>query len=250
MIQALLLTTVAGLSTTLGALISYLIKKPKLEYLSILTGFAAGVMIYVSFVELLGNSIIEIGFFRSNASFFIGIVFIYLIDKIIPHFHMDTEPDSFHEEKIEKDLTEAGVLVAIGIALHNFPEGMAVFLVSLDSISLGLPIALAIAIHNIPEGIAVSSPIFYATGSRKKAFLYSFLSGVTEPIGALVGLIFLFPFLNTTIINLTLSFVAGIMIFISFDELLPVSRKYGDEHLPTIGLFLGMFIMMLSLSVL
>lgn len=226
-------------------------KEPKLSYLSFLMGFSAGVMIFVSFVELLAASIEEIGFLLANLGFFGGIVVIYLVDKLIPHIHMDARPDTFHEsEEHREKLTEAGTLTAIGIAIHNFPEGMAVLAVSLESLSLGVPIAIAIAIHNIPEGIAVSVPIYYATGNEKKAFKYSFFSGVTEPIGAAVGFLILLPFLTSTVLNLTLSIVGGIMVFISFDELLPISKEYGNEHLSSMGLFMGMFVMMLSLSLL
>lgn len=248
-IQALLLSTFAGLSTGVGSIIAYFFKEPKKSYLSIFTGFAAGVMIYVSFVELLGTAIAEIGFALANSVFFFGIVLIYILDKFIPHAHMDSELDSFHSSIDQKRVHQTGVLAAVGIALHNFPEGMAVFAVSLESISLGVPIALAIAIHNIPEGIAVSVPIYFSTGDRKKAFIYSFFSGLAEPMGALISFIFLMPFLNKMVINIALAGVAGVMVFISFDELLPISREYGNEHLSSMGLFLGMFVMMLSFIV-
>lgn len=214
-------------------------------------GFSAGVMIFVSFVELLNTSIQEIGFLLANIGFFGGIAGIYLVDKLIPHIHMDTKPDTFHETPIHREkLAKVGVLTAIGIAIHNFPEGMAVLAVSLESISLGIPIAIAIAVHNIPEGIAVSIPIFYATGDERKAFSYSFFSGVAEPIGATIGYLLLLPVLSETTLNLTLAIVGGIMVFISFDELLPISKEYGNEHLSSMGLFTGMLIMMLSLSLL
>lgn len=245
---AFLLTVLAGLSTGIGSLIAYFIKKPKFSYLSFLLGFSAGVMIYISFVELLGKSINEIGFLLANTCFFGGIVGIYFVDKFIPHIHLDTKLDPHHKIKHGKKLMAAGVLTAVGIAIHNFPEGMAVFAVSLDSLALGLPIAFAIAIHNIPEGIAVSVPIYYATGNRKKAFVYSFLSGVTEPAGAAIGYLLLLPFLTPMILYAILAVVAGIMVFICFDELLPISREYGNEHLSTLGLFFGMALMMLSLS--
>jgi len=248
---AFLFTTLAGLSTTIGGLIAYFIKKPKFTYLSFLLGFSAGVMIYISFVELLSKSINELGFLSANIAFFGGIVGIYFVDKFIPHIHIDTKPDPHYRvPRHHKKLIGVGVLTAVGIAIHNFPEGMAVFAVSLDSLALGLPIALAIAIHNIPEGIAVSVPIYYATGNRRKAFVYSCLSGVTEPVGAVIGYLLLLPFLTPSVLYATLAVVAGIMIFICFDELLPISKEYGNEHLSTLGLFFGMVVMMLSLSLL
>ncbi len=249
--NAFLLTLLAGLATTIGAGVGYFLKKPNYSYLSVLLGFSAGVMIYVSFMELLMEAVRNVDFLWANASFFAGIVVIYFLDKFLPHFHLDAKPDTFHEDDFEHHrLMEAGVLTAMGIALHNFPEGMAVFAVSLESLSLGLPIAIAIAVHNIPEGIAVSVPLFYATGDKKKAFFYSFFSGIAEPIGAVIGFLILLPFLTPIILNLTLAFVAGVMIFISFDELLPISRDYGNEHLSTVGLFSGMAVMMISLALL
>ncbi|MFW6065035.1 MAG: zinc transporter ZupT [Candidatus Natronoplasma sp.] len=251
---AFLLTTLAGLSAGVGGLIVFFIRKPKLSYLSPLLGFAAGVMIYVSMVELLVESIEAVGFFRANSAFFIGILFMFLLDRLIPHLHIDTEPERFHEDKIEtfdreteSRLRKAGVLTAVGIALHNFPEGMAVFTVSLLDVSMGISIALAIAAHNIPEGIAVAVPIFYSTKSRARGFGYSLLSGLAEPAGALIGFLILYPFLTEGVLNTTLAFVGGIMVFISFDELLPISREYGNEHTSNIGLFLGMLVMMITL---
>ncbi len=249
--NAFILTLLAGLATTIGAGAGYFLRKPNFSYLSVLLGFSAGVMIYVSFMELLRTSILEIGFLRANIGFFAGIGVIYLLDKVLPHAHIDTKPDKFHEDEFENErLMNAGVLTALGLALHNFPEGMAVFAVSLESLSLGLPIAIAIAVHNIPEGIAVSVPIFYATGDSKKAFFYSFFSGIAEPVGAVIGFLLLLPFLTTMVLHLTLAIVAGIMIFISFDELLPISKDYGNEHLSTLGLFSGMLVMMISLVLL
>ncbi len=251
--SAFLLTLFAGLSTALGGMTIFFMKEPKLSYLSPLLGFAAGVMIYVSMVELLVGSIEEIGFISANFSFFIGIIFMFFLDRLIPHIHIDTEADPFFkdtgsfDEEAGAKLRKAGLLTAIGIALHNFPEGMAVFSVSMLDTSLGLSIAIAIAVHNIPEGIAVSVPIFYSTGSKMKGFGYSLLSGVAEPMGAAIGFLFLSPFLTHTVLNASLAFVGGIMVFISFDELIPISKEYGDEHMANIGLFLGMVVMAVTL---
>ena len=240
--SAFLLTTLAGLSTGIGSAIAYGIRRPKLTYLSVLLGFSAGVMIYISFVELLGAAIEEVGFLNANLAFFCGIITIFLVDRLIPHIHVDVQKDTQRGS-----LEYAGMMTAVGIAIHNFPEGLAVLAVALASPEFGIPIALAIAIHNIPEGISVSVPIFYATGNRRKAFLYSFLSGISEPVGALVGYLILLPFITPMLLASTLAFVGGIMVFICFDELIPVANKYGEQHLCMYGLFLGMFIMMVSL---
>ncbi len=174
-----------------------------------------------------------------------GMLVIYFIDQTIPHVHLDTLPDS-RQRRFHK----AARFTAIGIAIHNFPEGMAVLATSLSSVDLGMMMAVAIAIHNIPEGIAVSVPIYYATGNRKKAFAYSFLSGVSEPIGAVLCYVLLFQFLTPMVLVIILAAVGGIMGFICFDELLPIAIKYGDEHLMLSGMLSGMAIMALSIFLL
>lgn len=249
-ITALLFATIAGLSTGIGGVIAYFLKDTKLTILSVLMGFAAGVMIYISFAKLLRQSIAGIGFLKANIFFFGGIGVIFLIDKFVPHTHLDTRPDSCEDAVDRQRLMQCGVLTAVGIAIHNFPEGIAVFSASLKSLSLGLPVMIAIALHNIPEGISVSVPIYYATGDEKKAFGYSLFSGLVEPLGAVLAYIVLFKFLSPQILGATLATVAGIMVFISFDELIPVSKEYGSEHLSNLGLFLGMVLMAMSLYLL
>jgi len=144
----------------------------------------------------------------------------------------------------------AGILTAIGIAIHNFPEGFATFAGALHSIEVGTLLAIAIAIHNIPEGISVSIPIFYATRNKRKAFLYSFASGIFEPIGALIGAAFLLPFMTNYLLNFVLAFVAGIMVYVSFDELLPAAHEYGRGHITAMGVISGIAVMMFSLTML
>lgn len=242
---ALLLTTLAGLSTTLGSLLALAVRKPGPRFMSATLGFSAGVMVSVSFVELLQESIESIGFGYAHFGFFIGIIFIFLIDYLLPHQwagHHDL-PESREENR----LMRMGLLVALGIAIHNFPEGMATFAGTLKDANLGLAIAVAIAIHNIPEGLAVSAPVYAATKSRNKAFFWSFISGVAEPLGAGVAALFLLPFLTPTLLGLLLAFVAGVMVYIAFDELIPTSRSYGQEHTAILGVILGMAVMSLSL---
>ncbi len=239
---ALLLSFLAGISTTIGAVAAFFIKKPTHRILCLTLGFSAGAMISVSFVELLTKSMEGIGFLRANLAFFVGMIIIFVIDVLVPHEYI--------AEKVEsKDpkLMRTGILTALGIAIHNFPEGFATFAGCLYSIEVGVLLAVAIAIHNIPEGMAVSIPIFYATGSKRKAFLYSFASGMFEPIGAVIGAAFLLPFMTDYLIGYVLAFVAGIMVYISFDELLPAAHRYGKEHMVAIGIISGMAVMILSL---
>ena len=239
----LLLSLFAGLSTTIGALIAFFIKEPGKKKMAFAMGFAAGVMLFVSFADLLPAAIEVSGQFYAFAAFFAGMTLIYLIDLYIPH--------SYEKEKCRNPkMMRCGTMIAIGIAIHNFPEGIAVFFSSISSLSLGLPIALAVAIHNIPEGIAVSFPILSATGSRRKAFKYAFFSGLAEPLGALIGLALLGSFLTSFVLHLVLAAVAGIMVFISFDELLPYSYRNHIGHAPIAGIFLGMAVMALSLVLL
>lgn len=250
---ALGLTLLAGLSTGIGSAIAYFIKRPKVVYLSFSLGLSAGVMIYVSFVELLPLAIADIGESFGVLFFFGGIVFIGLIDLLVPepenphNYEGIDQPESGHHDQ---RLMRAGVMTALAIGIHNFPEGLATFASALSDVNVGIFIAIAIAIHNIPEGIAVSVPIFYATHNRKKAFVYSFLSGVSEPLGALVGYLILMPFLTPAVLAGTLALVAGIMVYISLDELLPMAHRYGHSHLVVGGVALGMLIMAVSLIML
>ena len=250
---ALALTLVAGLSTGIGSAIAYFIKRPKIIYLSFSLGLSAGVMIYVSFVELLPGAVTIVGESLAVLFFFIGIGFIAIVDLLVPepenphNFEGMDEPES---PDASHHLMRTGVMTALAIGIHNFPEGMATFAAALSDVRVGVFIAIAIAIHNIPEGIAVSVPFYFATGSRNKAFVYSFLSGVSEPVGAIIGYLVLMPFLTPTVLAGTLAFVAGVMIYISLDELLPMAHRYGHGHLVISGIILGMLIMALSLIML
>ncbi|MFC2076042.1 zinc transporter ZupT [candidate division KSB1 bacterium] len=244
-LTALGLTVLAGLATGVGSLVAFAFRKPSKMLLSVALGLSAGVMIYVSFVELLARAIGDIGFLKGNLAFFAGIAFIALIDILIPHDYIEESTSSENQR-----LLKAGLFTALGLAIHNFPEGLAVFMSSLDSLKTGVAIAVAIAIHNIPEGIAVSVPIFHATNNRKQAFLISFLSGLAEPAGALLGFFLLMPFITPGLMAGTLAFVAGIMVFICLDELIPVAHSYGHEHQVIIGIVVGMFVMALSLAAL
>jgi len=256
------LTLFAGLSTGIGSVLAFFTKTTNTKFLSISLGFSAGVMIYVSMIEIFFKAkdslVAELGERTGSwitvVSFFGGILFIALIDKLIPsgenpHEIRMVEDMDEAEKKMQKNkkLMKMGMFTALAIAIHNFPEGLATFTAALTDPSLGIAIAVAIAIHNIPEGIAVSVPIYYATGNKKKAFWNSFLSGLAEPVGALIGYLILMPFLNDTIFGILFAGVAGIMVFISIDELLPAAREYGEHHLSIYGLVVGMMVMAVSL---
>lgn len=261
------LTLFAGLATGFGSLIAFFTNQTNKRFLAVALGFSAGVMIYVSFVEILPKGIASLtsSFTESEATilgvvaFFVGIFFIGFIDMVIPsaenphevreveEMFSSEDQQKYQKEHESKTLLRMGVFTALAIGIHNFPEGLVTFISALDDASLGVAIALAVAIHNIPEGIAVSVPIFYATGDRKKAFIYSFMSGVSEPIGAVVGYFLLVTFLSDTLFGMVFSFVGGIMVFISLDELLPSAEKYGEHHLSIYGLVAGMIVMATSL---
>lgn len=253
---ALLLTLIAGLSTSIGSLIALLVKKTNRAFLSASLGLSAGVMIYVSFMELMPVAIDELSLIYDDSraelytvlSFFAGIGMIWVIDMMIPK---DKNPHEIQTTEPSKaKLKRTGVMVALAVGIHNFPEGLATFTASLTNLEVAIPIVVATAIHNIPEGIAVSVPFYYATGSRKKAFIYSSLSGLAEPVGALCGWLFLQHIWSPTISALLLSFVSGIMVYISLDELLPSTEKYGHHHWGIIGVIFGMAIMAVSLLML
>lgn len=255
-LQAFLLTLFAGLSTGIGSLLAFNKKATSKTFLSFALGLSAGVMIYVSFVEIFVKAKdalildfgVKNGYILTTLSFFTGVFLIGLIDKLVPDKENPHEIRDVSEMKAkDHKLLRMGLFSALAIAIHNFPEGLATFIAALQNPTLGIGIAVAIAIHNVPEGIAVAVPIYQATGSRKKAFLYSFASGLSEPIGALLGYFLLRHFLTDSMFGFVFGLVAGIMVYISLDELLPTAEKYGKHHIAIYGLITGMAIMALSL---
>ncbi|MCB0736713.1 MAG: zinc transporter ZupT [Bacteroidetes bacterium] len=268
--DAFLLTLFAGLSTGIGSAIAVFAKRTDKNWLSVSMGFSAGVMIYVSFIDIFPKALEHLvdgqgekmGNWLTVAAFFGGMILVAIIDKLIPHYEnphefaeSDTVDEIDHQKKVRGKSKEAsfykmGVVTALAIGIHNFPEGMATFIATVEDFTLGLSIAIAIAIHNIPEGIAVSIPVYYATGSKKKAFLFSFVSGISEPIGALVAYLALHQFFNDTVFGIVFAAVGGIMVFISLDQLLPAAQRYGKHHLTIYGLLAGMAVMALSVLLL
>lgn len=262
-IMAFLITLFAGLATGVGSLIALVAKTTNKKFLSVSLGFSAGVMIYVSMVEIFvkaKDSLITAlgekpGNYVTVIAFFGGMFLIAIIDKLVPssenpHEVKNLEKMDYKEmerEKEKRGLMRTGTMTALAIGIHNFPEGLATFVSALTDMKIAIPIAVAIAIHNIPEGISVSVPIYYSTGSKKKAFMYSFLSGMAEPVGALVGYFLLRNIFNDLTFGIIFAMVAGIMVFISLDELLPAAKEYGEHHLSIYGLIAGMMVMASSL---
>ncbi|NVM46200.1 MAG: zinc transporter ZupT [Candidatus Lokiarchaeota archaeon] len=294
---ALLLSLLAGLSTTIGSVIALIVKKPNPKFISLSMGFSAGVMILIAFVELLPEAIKELDLLTGSLFFFLGMLIMFGIDVFIsheyefedsieiltndngscsPHPHhvlyhkkprrkrhqgrqglrrgyrdgKGDRPQDGRGRKDEINLVKTSIFTFLGVFIHNFPEGMATYIGAITEIQLGIILALAIALHNIPEGIAVAVPIYACTGNKKKAFKWSFLSGISEPLGAVVTWIVLTPFITPFLLSAMLAIVAGVMIYISLDELLPASRSLGYEHLSILGIIVGMFIMTLSLVIL
>ena len=254
-IIAFLLTLFAGLSTGIGSLIAFVAKRTNTNFLSLALGLSAGVMIYVSFMEMIPRSLgsfneiygEKTGMLYLILGFFGGIALIALIDFLVPESRNPHEIHGVEEMRSNYKLKQTGIITAITIAIHNFPEGIATFMSALTSLEVAIPITVAIAIHNIPEGIAVAVPIYHATGSKKKAFWLSFSSGLAEPVGALIAFWFLLPYWSPELDAFILSAVAGIMIYISLDELLPSAEKFGKHHLSITGLVIGMAVMAMSL---
>lgn len=258
---ALGITVLAGLSTGIGGLIAFLYHRTNTKLLSVVLGFSAGIMIYVSFVEILTEAnkhlTLEFGLATGSwitaASFFGGIFLIAIIDKLIPSLenphesHKLEEMDQCQIQARNQKLLRTGLLTALAITIHNFPEGLATFTSGIKQPELGVAIAFAIAIHNIPEGIAVAVPVFCATGNRKRALGLSLLSGLSELAGGIIGYLILLPFYTNAVFGILFAAVAGIMVFISLDELLPTAREYGEHHLSIYGLIGGMIVMAVSL---
>jgi ZIP family zinc transporter len=257
-----ILTLFAGLATGIGSAIAFFAHRTNRRFLSFSLGLSAGVMIYVSFVELFtqaqislsGNFGQKTGMIITVFCFFCGMLLIGIIDRFVPSVENPHEARSVESMNIvpphNTKLMRMGIITALAIGIHNFPEGVATFVAAIENPALGIAIAVAIAIHNIPEGIAVSVPVYYATGNRKKAFFLSFLSGLAEPVGAILTYLILMPFISSVVMGCVFSAVAGIMVFISFDELLPAAREYGEHHISILGLVSGMLIMAISLVLL
>lgn len=255
------LTLVAGLGTGIGSLAAFFARKTDKVFMSAMLGFSAGVMIYISFVEILpqaGTILASAqgpgkGTWLTAISFFGGLLVMMAIDMLLPAHQNPHEAHLIEElakpKSMQMNLLRMGGMTAVAITIHNFPEGIATFAVSLQSVSMGLPIAVAIALHNIPEGISVAVPIFYATGDRRKACIVSALTGLAEPAGAVVAYFLLRNLLGAPTVGILLACVAGIMVYVALDELLPTAKKYDTGHASIFGVVAGMAVMALSLLI-
>lgn len=248
---AFFLTFIAGMCTSLGGLISLFTHRKNPEILSLGLGFSGGVMVFLAFMELLPEAfLLHESKCMIYSMFFAGILMTALIDKLVPHtsnphdVHTDKEAQDFKQyQHHAKKLFRVGVFTTCALFLHNFPEGMATFVSALKSQTAGLTMTLAVALHNIPEGMAIFLPVFYATGSKKKAFMYTTFSGLAEPFGALMGYLVFAPFITDIFLGNLYAVIAGMMIYLTFDELLPTAQAYGKSHTVLVGLFLGMLFM-------
>jgi ZIP family zinc transporter len=271
---ALGLTLLAGLSTGIGSLIGLGSSRNNRTFLTLSLGFSAGAMVFVSMVEILPKARLVLtpllgqrgGYGAALLAFFAGMAVMAVVDGWLP-VHDPSEvfgqlsptagenavgssAQSPETPAHRRRLMRMGLFTALAIGIHNFPEGLATFLGALSNPRLGVSIAVAIAIHNIPEGLAVSAPVYFATHSRRTAFWVSFLSGLAEPVGGLLGFLLFRSFPNPLVFGLVFAAVAGVMVYVSLDELLPAAREYGDHHLAISSLMVGMAVMALSLVLL
>jgi zinc transporter, ZIP family len=253
---ALAVTTAAGLATGFGSLLVLFAKAPNARLLAFGLAFAGGAMVYVSLGEILNKSILSFtlafgdraGFSWGTLSFLAGVLLIVTIDRLVPNPHERLEVDDPYFRQHNRDyVRRVGLLTAVAITAHNFPEGLATFFATLEDPAVGMPLAFAIAIHNIPEGIAIAVPVYYATNNKMYAFVACLLSGLAEPVGALLGYAVLRPFLSDAVFGAVFGVIAGVMVFLALDELLPAAKRYAKGHETVYGLVSGMGVLAISL---
>lgn len=261
--QSFMLTLLVGLTMGLGSLLSFLVSDKYKHFFSVSLSFSAGIMIYVSFMEMLPEGIHLIEDYMGHGYNWVGLIWFFfgmfltaVIEKFVhafaggfhTHNHKHDHHNHHHHDHEDSHLSNLGLMSAIAIAIHNVPEGLALFTTGINDMALAYPVAFAIIIHNIPLAVAISVPLVYSTGSRKKAFIYTSLVGLMQPIGAIIGYLLLANFLNDLVLGIMLSLVAGIMIFVSLDELLPASQQDVDHHISVYGAIAGMIVMAMALS--
>ncbi|WP_373505267.1 zinc transporter ZupT [Aestuariivirga sp.] len=249
---ALAVCAAAALSTVLGSLFVVFAKEPNPRLLSFGLAFAGGAMVYVSLVEIFWKADSSFAvlydpkqaYIYATLSFFAGVLLLVLVDRFVPNPHgaiSSSNGDS------QNHIKRVGLLAAVAITAHNLPEGLATFLATLESPVVGVPLAAAIAIHNIPEGVSIAIPVYYATGSKKKALLATCVSALAEPAGALIGYAVLAPFLTPSVFAVVFGMIAGAMVFLALDELLPTAKRYAKGHETVYGMVCGMAALAASL---
>lgn len=246
----------AAASTILGGLVVFRAQETNSRLLSFGLAFAGGAMVYISLVEIITKAQLSFeadhtpkdAYTLATLSFFCGVALIVALDRLIPNPHTALQKGEFHDEAhSHKHITRVGLMAAIAITAHNIPEGMATFFAALDNPAVGTSLAVAIAIHNIPEGVSIAIPVFYATGSKAKAIGACVLSALAEPFGALAGYLVLSPFLSQTLYGWVFGIIAGVMVFLALDELLPAAKRYAKGHETVYGIIAGMGMIALSL---
>lgn len=240
-IYAFILSSLAGFSTLIGFLFIF-VKKDLNRVVSSALGFASGVMFTISIVDLLPNSYLLIiqkysiiySIFLSLTGFLIGIILSSIVDKKI-------ENKSNNSIKLYK----LGLITMLVIIIHNIPEGIATYITTTNNSKLGIVLTLAIALHNIPEGISISIPIYYSTNSKFKSFIYTLISGISEPLGALICYLFLYKYISNTILGVIYACIAGMMINISINELYNEAKKYNKKN-TILFVLIGSIIMIIN----
>ena len=253
---ALGVTLAAGLATALGSLLVIFARGPNPRLLAFGLAFAGGAMVYVSLTEIFTKSVASftaaydarLGFTCATFAFLAGLLLIMAIDMLVPNPHdtLTTDDPALREQNREY-IRRVGLMTAVAITAHNFPEGLATFFATLENPAVGLPLAFAIAIHNIPEGIAIAVPVYFATHNKGYAFVASLLSGLAEPVGAIIGFMLLARYLNDAVFGAVFGIIAGVMVFLAIDELLPAAKRYARGHETVYGLVSGMGVLALSL---
>ena len=251
-ITAFLICIAAAAATMIGGFSVFTAKESNPRMLAFGLAFAGGAMVYISLVEIFWKSLTsfseimpdKLAYSNATIAFFAGVALLVLIDRLIPNPHNElVKPHS--EDK--SHLQRVGLLAALAITVHNIPEGMATFFAALEDPVMGTSLAVAIAVHNIPEGVSIAIPVYYATGDKKLTLLACSISAIAEPVGALFGYLILAPFLTPFVFGSVFGVIAGAMVFLSMDELLPTAKRYASGHDSVYGMVIGMACIALSL---
>ncbi len=254
---AALVCVLAAASTVFGGLSVLWAKRSNPRLLAFGLAFAGGAMVYISFVEILVKSQdyfkqefagTQMPYLAATVAFFIGILLLVILDRLLPNPHLKLDPRRPHKHPhTHTHIKRVGLFATLAITAHNIPEGMATFFATLDHPDLGIALAVAIAIHNIPEGVSIAIPVYYATGSRRAAFTATLISALAEPFGAAIGYVILAPFLSPMVYGALFGIIAGAMVYLALDELLPTARRYAKGHETVYGIIAGMGALAVSL---